>query len=354
MTYSKKVSAILLALILIITTFGTSIALADGEYTLSQSTKIYTSAADAKAGTNSVGTYSAGTYNIYREYDGMLNISKYSGAGAWINPSSTSSSYLTRYSLGVNVRSQASGTSTKLGYLSRGTKIEGTISGSWFKFNYNGSTAYASLNYLSISQPSTVGGSLATRYSLGVNVRSQAYSTASKVGYLSKGTKIQGTDLGNWFKFTYNGSTAYASEKYLSTSAPSVYVPDTTSTSRGQKVANYAASKAGSRYVYGTAGPYTFDCSGLTSYSYKQVLGISLYRSSRDQYRNGYSVSFSNLKPGDLIFFGGSASSIYHVAMYIGNRKMVHASTPERGVVIDSVDSNWVKNNYYGIKRIVD
>ncbi len=81
---------------------------------------------------------------------------------------------------------------------------------------------------------------------------------------------------------------------------------------------------------------------------------MTLNRVSRYQYNHGYSVSFNNMKPGDLMFFGKSAGSIYHVAMYVGNGRMVHASNPSRGIVNDSVYSNWVNRELYGIKRIAD
>lgn len=105
---------------------------------------------------------------------------------------------------------------------------------------------------------------------------------------------------------------------------------------RVQKAIAYAVSKVGkSRYVWGAAGPNAFDCSGLMLAAYRKV-GISLPHSSRAQAGRGHSVSKSNLQPGDLVFFA-HGGSIYHVAMYIGGGKIVHARQPRYGIQINSL-----------------
>ena len=85
---------------------------------------------------------------------------------------------------------------------------------------------------------------------------------------------------------------------------------------------NAALSKQGSPYVYGATGPNSFDCSGLVQWSYKQA-GISLPRATYSQQTVGSSVSQSDLRPGDLMFFNGGG----HVGIYIGDGKVVHAPT---------------------------
>jgi cell wall-associated NlpC family hydrolase len=95
-----------------------------------------------------------------------------------------------------------------------------------------------------------------------------------------------------------------------------------------------ALSKVGSPYVYGSAGPNTFDCSGLTSFAYRAA-GIELPRTSGEQATVGTPVSRSALKPGDLVFF---YSPISHVGLYIGGGKMVHAPISGESVTVVSVD----------------
>jgi cell wall-associated NlpC family hydrolase len=83
----------------------------------------------------------------------------------------------------------------------------------------------------------------------------------------------------------------------------------------------YALKQIGDRYVFGAAGMVTWDCSGLTMRAY-QTAGVSLPHSSAAQSRMGKKVSFSSLKPGDLLFYGRPVS---HVGIYLGGGKMVHA-----------------------------
>ena len=102
-----------------------------------------------------------------------------------------------------------------------------------------------------------------------------------------------------------------------------------------KKAVAAALSKVGSRYVHAQAGPSSFDCSGLTSYAWKQA-GVKIPRTSRTQLSAGRRVSKSALQPGDLVFY---YSPVSHVAMYIGNGKIVHAANPRSGVTTTSVNS---------------
>lgn len=94
-------------------------------------------------------------------------------------------------------------------------------------------------------------------------------------------------------------------------------------------------------YVWGGTTPSGFDCSGLVQYCYRQI-GIEIPRTSRTQYRVGAFIPPTRLDllmPGDLVFFGrgGDPGRIHHVAMYIGDGKMIHAPQTGRRVSIDSL-----------------
>ena len=126
---------------------------------------------------------------------------------------------------------------------------------------------------------------------------------------------------------------------------PDIDTGNTDSGNAPSSVIDYAIAQVGKEYVWGGSGPDTFDCSGLTSYAYRQV-GISIPHSSQSQYNlvasQGHLVySVSALKPGDLVFwgYGGSGSSIYHVGMYIGGGQYVHASMPGVGVVYGTLST---------------
>jgi cell wall-associated NlpC family hydrolase len=84
-----------------------------------------------------------------------------------------------------------------------------------------------------------------------------------------------------------------------------------------------AASKQGSPYQWGASGPYRFDCSGLTLYSFKRA-GKKLPRTAAAQYNSTRHISAGSRHLGDLVFFH-SGSGVYHVGIYAGNNRIWHA-----------------------------
>jgi len=102
-----------------------------------------------------------------------------------------------------------------------------------------------------------------------------------------------------------------------------VAAPAAAPTSAAQTAVNTALAQQGDPYVWGGAGPDGFDCSGLMQYAYASA-GIYLPHSSSMQSTIGTPVAYSDLQPGDLVFF---YSPVSHVAMYIGNGQIVQAST---------------------------
>lgn len=94
-------------------------------------------------------------------------------------------------------------------------------------------------------------------------------------------------------------------------------------------VVRIAASKRGTPYRYGASGPSRFDCSGLTSWSFKRV-GKKIPRTANQQYRASSKISRGSARPGDLVFYGGRHK--YHVGIYAGNGKMWHS--PRTGDVV--------------------
>ena len=114
----------------------------------------------------------------------------------------------------------------------------------------------------------------------------------------------------------------------------------------GEDIVAYAKKFLGCKYVYGTAGPKTFDCSGLTSYVYKHF-GYSLSRTSGGQRSNGTKVNKSDLQPGDILCFSG------HVGIYIGGNKFIHAANPRKGVIITSLSESYYVKTYITARRIL-
>jgi len=104
---------------------------------------------------------------------------------------------------------------------------------------------------------------------------------------------------------------------------------------RGQIALDFALAQLGDPYSYGAEGPDAWDCSGLTMMAWAQA-GVSLPRSSGAQIGVGTRVSYSQLEPGDLVFF---YSPISHVGIYAGNDQVVHATHPGDVVSLDPMST---------------
>jgi cell wall-associated NlpC family hydrolase len=112
------------------------------------------------------------------------------------------------------------------------------------------------------------------------------------------------------------------------------------------KALSVAASKKGSPYQWGAAGPSRFDCSGLTLYSFKQA-GRKLPRTAAAQYTSSTHVTAGSRKAGDLVFFhtGSATSSVYHVGIYAGGNNIWHA--PKTGTTV-RLERIWTGAVWYG------
>ena len=99
--------------------------------------------------------------------------------------------------------------------------------------------------------------------------------------------------------------------------------------SRVGAVLSVARAQLGKRYVYATAGPNTFDCSGLLLYAWRLGAGVSMPHSAASQYYMFPHVSVASIQPGDLIAYG---SPIHHIGMYVGGGTMIEA--PHSGAVV--------------------
>jgi cell wall-associated NlpC family hydrolase len=125
---------------------------------------------------------------------------------------------------------------------------------------------------------------------------------------------------------------------------PSVAPPAVPVSGRASIAVAEARRQIGKPYVWGATGPDSFDCSGLTGWSWRAA-GVTLPRTSRQQYAAGVKVSRSALQPGDLVYFG---SPIYHVAIYVGANTMI--SAPQPGDVV-KYQSLGAFNDYAGATR---
>jgi cell wall-associated NlpC family hydrolase len=119
----------------------------------------------------------------------------------------------------------------------------------------------------------------------------------------------------------------------------------------GSSVVSYAYNFIGRPYVFGAAGPRSFDCSGLTMYVFAKF-GYSLPHYTGSQFSMGVPVSRSNLRPGDLVFFN-TYGSISHVGIYVGGGDFLHAPSSGKTVTISSLNEAYYSSRYAGARRII-
>ncbi|MQM24268.1 C40 family peptidase [Glycomyces albidus] len=110
-------------------------------------------------------------------------------------------------------------------------------------------------------------------------------------------------------------------------------------------VVSFALDQVGKQYVWGTAGPDTYDCSGLVLRAYAQI-GIELPHNAAAQYNSTASIGRDELQPGDLVFY----NDLSHMGMYIGNGLIVHAPNSRSVVKVVELDHG---NVWYGATTIL-
>lgn len=186
---------------------------------------------------------------------------------------------------------------------------------------------------------------------MNTNLYAEPDEEADIVGQAENGSTYTVLEMvdGEWIKISDGDS-----EGYLNTVSAAATVAESveevvvnTSEKRRQEIVDYAMQFVGNRYVYGGRDPHTgTDCSGFTSYVMKHAAGVELAHSSSSQSRQGRAVDASEVRPGDIVCYS-SGSRVNHVALYIGDGKIVHASNEINGILV----SDW---NYRKPYRIVN
>ena len=311
-------------------------------------------------------TYNGKTGYIHPDYISLAS----SSAGTAIAPSNTVTSTTgtagtVKCSSSVNLRSEANTSSSILAELKNGTAVTvvSTANG-WCKVSYAGKTGYIKQDYVSTTgsasnnTSASTGTAAVVKCSSTVNFRSAASTSSTILGELKNGTAITVLSTSNgWSKVSYAGKTGYISADYLVTASSGTAIsPSNTAASvsisaKRQSVLNYAAQFLGVPYVYGGSTPSGFDCSGFTSYVFKNTVG-SIPRVAQAQYDATTRVSRDDLLPGDLVFFGSSTSSISHVGIYVGSNQFIHAPSTGDVVKYSSLTGSYA-TRYQGAGRVI-
>ena len=268
------------------------------------------------------------------------------------------------YDDGLRLRAEASRSADVLATANKNdqvTVLEET-GDNWYRVSFNGQEGYMSGAYLIINWNDSSRVSSASSLADGaqdaevygrvtasaLNVRAAADAGSGKVGSLACGSVVQILDTqSGWHQISFDGSSAWVSADYVTAGI------DPNEVTVGQKAVDLAKQYMGCKYVYGASGPSQFDCSGFTSYIYKQ-LGYTLNRSAAGQTQNGTYVDRGQLQAGDLVLFRhtGSSKAATHVGIYIGNDQFIHASTSGYQVRIDNLSATWYANIFIGGRHI--
>ncbi len=302
----------------------------------------------------------------------------------------------------VNVREEPNTESTIVGKIYDGAVAEiQDVAGEeddWFKIISGSVEGYIKAEYFIYGdEAAQAAQDYVTHYAVvavdRLNVRGQPDITSERIGYLTRGEKaLLLENCGEWLKVQYAESKqGYIAAEYVTIDEEFVYAksiaeeqaeleaqraqqarerdsqqtspeiltdltpPDVTYTSNEElrrSIVDYAMQFLGNRYVHGGSSlAGGTDCSGFTCLLYKEY-GYSLSRTPAGQYSSaGRSISYSEIQPGDIICYSSNGgASCTHVALYIGDGKIIHEANSRKGVIIGDA----LYDNIIGIKNVID
>ena len=275
-------------------------------------------------------------------------------------------------SSGLRLRASASTDSKVINTAAKGDNVVIIRQkGDWYLVDYNLDIGYMSADYIQVKERENVELGYGSVNPWLANLRSGPSTSNSVVATASAGDKvfIFGFNCG-WYKVKYAGEIGYIRSDLVTlkevpyansgssrTNGGSSGSSSSSSSnsSLGEQVAATAKKYIGCAYIFGGTSPSGFDCSGFVQYIYK-LYGYSLYHTADVQLNNGYSVSRSELRPGDLVFFANTyntSAAASHVGIYIGDGQFVHAANSYSGVKTDYLSTDYYNSRYVGARRIV-
>lgn len=249
----------------------------------------------------------------------------------------------------LNIRQEASTDSEVIGILTNHNACELLEdAGEWYKVTSGKVTGYVNKQYLVTGDEAEAIAeqeikTVATVNTETLNVRAEKSTEAAVLSQVGNSEAFTVNSVADgWVEISVDDSVGYISQDYvtLAQALPTAKTIEQVKYGDGvsdvrASVVSYALQFVGNRYVWGgTSLEKGIDCSGFTM----RILGkygISLPHSSRAQPSYGTKISASEAKPGDLFFYG-SGRSISHVAIYIGNGQIVHASNKRDGIKVSN------------------
>ena len=240
----------------------------------------------------------------------------------------------------LNIRSEPSTSSEVVGIMQNNTVayVESEEDG-WYQITSGDISGYVCADYLVVGDWELVESvklTVAVVEGTGVRIRSEASTDSAVLTQVTTGDTLEVLDesLDGWVMVEYDGEEAYLCADYVSVEDTYLYAEEPEESSEadstGSSVAAYAVQFVGNPYKWGGSSLTNgADCSGFVMAVYAHF-GVSLPHSSSALRSVGTEVSYSEAQPGDIICYEG------HVALYIGNGQIVHASNEKNGIMISS------------------
>lgn len=250
----------------------------------------------------------------------------------------------------LNIRAIAAEDGRLVGKLPRNAACEVIdTDDTWAHIKSGSVEGYVSLEYLLTGVPAKykaeeLAVTVAKVTADGLNVRAEANTDSEVITLVAQGEELEVAAVeGDWVKVLLDDDEVYVAAEYVEVSAELSTAVTMTELLYGQGVSDvrvdicqYAKEFIGNPYVWGgTSLTKGADCSGFVMKVF-QKYGVKLPRTSRTQANCGTTIKVSEAKPGDLIFYA-KGKTINHVAIYIGNGQVVHASSPKTGIKISNV-----------------
>lgn len=185
-----------------------------------------------------------------------------------------------------------------------------------------------------------------------VEIYSSASDQSQSVGYAVQGKSydVLNSVKGGWVRIQSDETYGYIRVAGNATLIERTREKMDANQDLRQKVVSFALQFVGNPYVYGGTDPYKgIDCSAFTRYVMETAAGVRLARTTVEQSRQGLVVDLTQVRPGDLIFYG-EGDIINHVAIYIGSGQVVHASTEETGIIT----SYWLYRDPVKVCRMIE
>lgn len=273
----------------------------------------------------------------------------------------------------LRLRSSAATTASTLDTAVRGECVVVIAKeGDWYKVNYNLHEGYMHSDYLTVNSKENAELGYGKITGGGVNLRTGPGTSYSVCAVSGNGDRcyIIGINDG-WYKVLYKDKTCYIRSDFVELTEIPYENPDSPNSPKyyrgGKAIGNASSASAvpvsvtgsqilaeaqkylGCPYRAGGASPSGFDCSGFVYYVLKQ-LGLSPYRTPSEQYQMGTSVEKTELRVGDLVFFG--SGRITHSGIYAGNGQFIHAPNSRSTISYSDLTTGYWAQNYYGACRV--